>query len=163
MIPRLEDAARAVLAACEGSGDLLATAESCTGGMVAMALTAIAGSSRFVDRGFVTYSNQAKAEMLDVPMALIESHGAVSAEVALAMVEGALARSQATLAVSVTGIAGPGGGSESKPVGTVYLAVGRKGGRAVAELQRFDGDRDAVRLQSALRALALLTAAIPSS
>jgi len=161
--PALESHARAVLAACEASGHVVATAESCTGGLVAAALTAIPGSSNWLDRGFVTYSNQAKAEMLGVPMALIETHGAVSAVVALAMVQGALSHSRATVAVSITGIAGPGGGSPEKPVGTVYLAVGRKGGQAVAELQNFDGDRDGVRLQSALRALELLRESIQTS
>ncbi len=105
---------------------MLATAESCTGGLIAGTLTEIAGSSAVVDRGFVTYSNEAKAEMLGVPPNLILSLGAVSKEVAIAMAEGALERSNADITVSVTGIAGPGGGSEQKPVGTVHIAVARK-------------------------------------
>lgn len=148
--------AQAVLVACAASGDLLATAESCTGGMVVAALTDIAGSSRFVDRGFVTYSNEAKAEMLGVPMPLIEAHGAVSKPVALAMVEGALVKSRASLAIAITGIAGPGGGSADKPVGTVHLAVCRKGRLPRHELRHFDGDRSAVRRQTAQRALEML-------
>ena len=156
MSPDLIAAARAVLAACEDSNDLLATAESCTGGLVVAALTEIAGSSRFVDRGFVTYSNEAKAEMLGVPMPLIEAEGAVCKKVALAMVEGALAHSRASLAVAITGIAGPGGGSPDKPVGTVHLAVCRKGRLPRHELHLFAGDRDEVRRQTALRALELL-------
>ena len=156
MNPELILAARTVLAACEGSGDLLATAESCTGGMVMAALTEIAGSSRFVDRGFVTYSNEAKAEMIGVPIPLIEAEGAVSKKVALAMVEGALAHSRATLAVAITGIAGPGGGSPDKPVGTVHLAVCRKGRLPRHEVRLFAGDRESVRRQTTLRALEML-------
>lgn len=161
--PHLKETARAVLAACQQSGDLLATAESCTGGLVAAALTAIPGSSMWVDRGFVTYSNEAKADMLGVPMAMIEAHGAVSEEVARAMAAGAIRHSRASLAVAITGIAGPGGGSAAKPIGTVYLGICRKGENAVAELHHFEGNRDSVRLQSALKALALLKAAIPTS
>ena len=153
MNPELILAARTVLAACEGSGDLLATAESCTGGMVVAALTEIAGSSRFVDRGFVTYSNEAKAEMIGVPIPLIEAEGAVSKKVALAMVEGALAHSRATLAVA---IGGPGGGSPDKPVGTVHLAVCRKGRLPRHEVRLFAGDRESVRRQTTLRALEML-------
>lgn len=108
-------------------GSVVATAESCTGGLIAAALTDIAGSSAVVDRGFVTYSNEAKTEMLGVPEALIREHGAVSGPVASAMVSGALDNSAADLAVSVTGIAGPGGGSAEKPVGLVYIAVQREG------------------------------------
>src|SRR6201996_2211190 len=111
--------AEALLAACRAKGIMLATAESCTGGLIAAALTAIAGSSDVVDRGFVTYSNEAKHQMIGVPMALIETHGAVSEQVAAAMAEGALARSRAAIAVSVTGVAGPSGGSADKPVGLV--------------------------------------------
>jgi nicotinamide-nucleotide amidase len=106
-------------------GLMLATAESCTGGLIAGLLTSIAGSSGMIDRGFVTYSNEAKSEMLDVPMALIEQHGAVSEQVAREMAEGALKNSRANVAVSVTGIAGPGGGSEEKPVGLVHFGCAR--------------------------------------
>lgn len=114
---------RAVLAEARKVGLTIATAESCTGGMVMANLTAIAGSSDVVDRGFVTYSNAAKAAMLGVPMPLIERVGAVSAEVASAMAEGALRASGAGLTVAITGIAGPGGGSSAKPVGLVHLAA----------------------------------------
>lgn len=106
-------------------GLMLATAESCTGGLVAGLLTGIAGSSGMVDRGFVTYSNEAKSEMLDVPMAMIEQYGAVSEQVAREMAEGALKNSRANVAVSVTGIAGPGGGSEEKPIGLVHFGCAR--------------------------------------
>lgn len=122
-----EDKAAAVLDACRKAGIMIATAESCTGGLIAGALTDIAGSSDVVDRGFVTYSNEAKAEMIDVPMELINRVGAVSKEVALSMAEGALARSQAGVTVAVTGVAGPGGGSDEKPVGFVHIASARKG------------------------------------
>lgn len=115
-----------VLAAARAGGDLIATAESCTGGMVSAALTSVPGSSDVFDRGFVTYTNAAKSEMLDVPFWLIEKHGAVSEEVARAMAGGALAHSNATIAVAITGIAGPGGGTEDKPVGLVHFAAERR-------------------------------------
>src|ERR1700761_3841456 len=108
--------AESLLSACRDKGVMLATAESCTGGLIAAALTAIAGSSDVVDRGFVTYSNEAKNEAIGVPMELIIAHGAVSQPVAAAMAEGALARSQAAIAIAVTGVAGPGGGTPEKPV-----------------------------------------------
>ena len=138
----------------------LATAESCTGGMIAAACTTIAGSSDWFERGFVTYSNAAKAEMLGVDAALIAAHGAVSAEVARAMADGALAHSHADLAVAVTGVAGPGGGSKDKPVGTVWLALARKGRAANAELLRLQGDRSAVRTQTVAHALQWLQAEV---
>ena len=116
----------------------IATAESCTGGLVAALLTEVPGSSAVVDRGFVTYSNEAKSEMIGVPSALIDAHGAVSREVALAMVEGALAASRADLAVAVTGIAGPGGGSSDKPVGLVHFGFARRGGEVHHHEERFD-------------------------
>ena len=118
--------AESLLAAARASGVKLATAESCTGGLIAATLTAIAGSSDVVDRGFVTYSNEAKTDMLGVPMGLIDAVGAVSEPVARLMAQGALSRSRAHIAVSVTGVAGPGGGSADKPVGTVYFGVDRK-------------------------------------
>ena len=152
----LEAKAAQVLAACERAGRKVATAESCTGGLVAAALTAIAGSSAVVERGFVTYSNAAKSEMLGVPAALIEHHGAVSEAVARAMAEGALTHSRADLAVAITGIAGPGGGSVEKPVGTVHFAVAVRGAPTRAHQDCFAGDRDAVRLAAALTALNLL-------
>ena len=144
--------------ALRAAGLKLATAESCTGGLIAAACTAVAGSSDWFERGFVTYSNEAKAELLGVPAALIASFGAVSAEVACAMAEGALARSHAQLAVAVTGIAGPGGGSPAKPVGTVWLALAQSGRGASAELLQLAGDRAAVREQTVHAALARLRA-----
>ena len=140
-------------------GLMIATAESCTGGLVAAALTAVPGSSAIVERGFVTYSNAAKAEMLGVSAALIETHGAVSEPVARAMAQGALARSHADIAVSVTGIAGPGGGSSEKPVGLVHFACARRGG-SVTHLERRFGDlgRDAIRARSVLEALDMANA-----
>jgi nicotinamide-nucleotide amidase len=125
-------------------GERIATAESCTGGLIAAACTARAGSSDWFERGFVTYSNEAKTELIGVDAALIAAHGAVSEEVARAMVAGALAHSRATLAVAVTGIAGPGGAVPGKPVGTVWLAWGRAGAVRAERLQ-LPGDRDAVR------------------
>jgi nicotinamide-nucleotide amidase len=151
--------ADAVLAACRARGLHLATAESCTGGMVAAALTDIAGSSDVVERGFVTYSNAAKSELLGVPPDLIAAHGAVSAEVALVMAQGALDRSPVDLAVAVTGIAGPGGGSPTKPVGLVWFGVARKGAAPRSENHVFPGNRAAVRRLATRRALELLLAA----
>lgn len=156
---RLQKLAETVLALCRAKKLMIATAESCTGGLIAGALTDIAGSSDVVERGFVTYSNRAKSEMLGVPAALIEQHGAVSAEVARAMAAGALAHAPVDLAVAVTGIAGPGGGSTEKPVGLVHLAVARRGGTAANEHQVFPGDRTGIRLATVLRALELLRAA----
>jgi nicotinamide-nucleotide amidase len=126
-------------------GWTVATAESCTGGLIAGAITDVAGSSAWFDRGFVTYSNEAKIEMLGVGAATLEAHGAVSEATAREMVAGALARSGATIAVAVTGIAGPAGGSPSKPVGLVWLAWGRRDGRVEAQAEHFAGDRAAVR------------------
>jgi nicotinamide-nucleotide amidase len=148
--------AEALLAACRANGAILAMAESCTGGLIAAALTAIAGSSDVVDRGFVTYSNTAKNEMIGVPLPLIESHGAISEEVARSMAEGALARSRATIAVSVTGIAGPGGGSEAKPVGLLCFGLARKGGPAITEKQIFPGDRTTIRAAAVRHAFAMI-------
>ena len=149
-------AASDVLAACRKEGLLLATAESCTGGLIAGALTAVAGSSDVFERGFVTYTNQAKTENLGVPAALIESEGAVSEAVARAMAEGALRNSSAQIAAAVTGIAGPVGGTEKKPVGLVHIAVARDGRKTLLERHVFDGGRDAVRMQSVDATLALV-------
>ena len=150
--------AQSVLDACRARGWHVATAESCTGGLVAGALTAIAGSSDVVERGFVTYSNEAKSEMLGVPPATIAAHGAVSSETAAAMAEGAVARAPVDLAISVTGVAGPGGGSAAKPLGLVIFGLARRNGPSRTERRVFDGDRSAVR-QAALRvALGLLAA-----
>jgi nicotinamide-nucleotide amidase len=155
----LDDAA-ALLDACRARGVLLATAESCTGGLIAAALTAIAGSSNVVDRGFVTYSNEAKTDLVGVPPGLIAGHGAVSEPVARAMAEGAVARSRATIAVSVTGVAGPGGGSAAKPVGLVWFGLARRDAPTIAESHIFPGDRTAVRQATVVRALALIRAAL---
>ena len=157
--PSILDQATAVLDACRARGLMLATAESCTGGLIVAALTAIAGSSDVVERGFVTYSNAAKTEMLGVPEALIAAEGAVSAPVARAMAAGALARSRASIAVSVTGVAGPGGGTEAKPVGLVWFGLAVRGGAVVSERRVFPGDRAAVRAATVAHALALIAAA----
>ena len=151
------EAAVAVLDTCRARGLKVATAESCTGGLVAGALTAIAGSSDVVDRGFVTYSNEAKHEMLGVPLETLKRYGAVSRQTAEAMASGALAKSRADLAVSITGIAGPGGGSADKPVGLVHFAAASRSGTTMHAAKRYgDIGRDAVRHQSVLQALAML-------
>jgi nicotinamide-nucleotide amidase len=151
-----------LLALYRRAGKRIATAESCTGGLIAGCLTEIAGSSDVVDRGFVTYSNAAKTEMLGVSPALLEhpGPGAVSAEVAVAMAKGALAASQADAAVSATGIAGPGGATADKPVGLVYLGWARRGGPAKALRHVFPGDRAAVRLATVREALRILAEAV---
>lgn len=148
--------AETVLDLCRRRGWKVATAESCTGGMIAAALTDIAGSSDVVERGFVTYSNQAKTDLLGVPGPLIARQGAVSQPVAAAMASGALLNAPVDLAVSVTGIAGPGGGSADKPVGLVHFGVARKGGPVKTEHQIFTGDRDQIRALATQRALELL-------
>ena len=134
----------------------LVAAESCTGGLIAAVCTSLAGSSDWFERGFVTYSNEAKTELLGVDVGLIARHGAVSAEVAAAMADGALASSHADVAVAVTGIAGPGGGTAAKPVGTVWLAIASAGRPARSTLLQASGDRAAIRAASVARALALL-------
>ncbi len=149
--------AESLLAECRSRGLRLATAESCTGGLVAAVLTEVAGSSDVVERGFVTYSNEAKAGLLGVPATLIERVGAVSEEVARAMAEGAVSRAPVDLAVSITGVAGPGGGTVSKPVGLVHFACARKGGRTIHERHEFGASgRGAVREKAVRTALALL-------
>jgi nicotinamide-nucleotide amidase len=150
--------AQSVLDACRARGWHVATAESCTGGLVAGALTAIAGSSDVVERGFVTYSNEAKSELLGVPAETIAAHGAVSAETAAAMAEGAVARSPVDLAVSVAGVAGPGGGSAEKPVGLVIFGLARRGRPCRTERHIFTGDRSAIRRTAVHHALGLLDA-----
>ena len=134
-------------------GEFAATAESCTGGLVAGAITAIAGSSGWFDRGFVTYTNAAKTEILGVDPAALERNGAVSEATAIAMAEGALRASRADVAVAVTGIAGPAGGTSAKPVGTVCFAWARRGGLATAATRHFSGTRDDVREASVIFAL----------
>jgi nicotinamide-nucleotide amidase len=151
--------AESALAACRARGWHVATAESCTGGLVAAALTAIPGSSDVVERGFVTYSNAAKSELLGVPPATISAHGAVSAEAASAMAQGALGRAAADLAVSVTGIAGPGGGSAAKPVGLVFFGLARRNGPCRTERHVLPGGRTAVRGAAVRLALGLIDTA----
>lgn len=156
----LDEAAR-LLQAYRSLGLKIATAESCTGGLVAGLLTAIPGSSDVVERGFVTYSNEAKNELIGVPMALIHDRGAVSAEVARAMAEGAVAHSRADIAVSITGVAGPGGGTEAKPVGLVHFGCSSKGGATAHREMRFGAlTRDEIRMKSVAVALDLLRGAI---
>ena len=148
-----EPAVLALADALRARGLAITTAESCTGGLMAAACTAVAGSSDWFERGFVTYSNDAKTDMLGVEASLIARVGAVSGEVARAMAEGALCHSLADLAVAITGIAGPGGATPGKPVGTVWLAVARRGEPAMAELLQLRGDRSAIRAQTAAIAL----------
>src|SRR5215813_12312693 len=153
----LRGLARALLDLCRAKRLMIATAESCTGGLVAAMLTEIPGSSDVLERGFVTYSNAAKTEMLGVPADVIARFGAVSRETAEAMAQGALARSPADLAVAITGIAGPGGGTPDKPVGLVHFAAAARGGRRLHVEKRFGpiGRRE-VRLKSVAEALAML-------
>jgi nicotinamide-nucleotide amidase len=132
---------------------MMACAESCTGGWIGQAVTMVPGSSKWFDRGFVTYTNEAKQDMLGVSAATLQECGAVSEQTVLEMVEGALSRSRAQIAVAVSGIAGPDGGTPQKPVGTVALAWGQKGGASKARSIHFQGDRDAVRRQSVIAAL----------
>jgi nicotinamide-nucleotide amidase len=151
------DLARRLLAACERRGWQLATAESCTGGLIVACLTEIPGSSSVVARGYVTYDNRAKAEMLGVPAALFERVGAVSEEVARAMAEGALAHAGVDLAIAVTGIAGPGGATPNKPVGLVHFAAAARGGAPIHRERRFgDIGRSQVREASVAEALTML-------
>ena len=156
MADDLAPLAVSVLDLCRAAKLKLATAESCTGGLVAASLTDIAGSSDVVERGFVTYSNEAKMQLLGVPEALIAAHGAVSPHVARAMAEGALTHAPVDLAVSITGIAGPGGGSERKPVGLVYFGLARRGREPRIERHVFPGDRIAIRWAATECALELL-------
>lgn len=153
--------AEQVIDAARSRGIMVATAESCTGGMVGGALTAVSGSSHAVDRGFVTYSNAAKIEMLGVSKSLIESAGAVSEPVARAMADGALSRSDAAVVVSITGIAGPTGGTAIKPVGTVHFGVAETGQATFHRLETFgDIGRERVREASVRTALRLLLEAV---
>lgn len=155
-------AATALLAKCLARKIMIVTAESCTGGLIAGLLTEIPGSSGVVERGFVTYSNGSKCDLLGVPATLIGRYGAVSAEVAVAMVAGALKSSTADLACSVTGVAGPGG-SQSKPAGLVHLAAQRRGREPITQVLNLgDIGRRAVRLQTVRKALALLDQALDS-
>ncbi|MAB32140.1 MULTISPECIES: CinA family protein [Thalassospira] len=147
-----------LIALCKSKGEMIATAESCTGGLIAGGLTAVDGSSSVVDCGFVTYSNEAKHGLIGVPQELLETYGAVSEPVARAMAEGALIRAPlATLAVAVTGIAGPGGGSDEKPVGLVHLACAGKGRPTLHRRRVYDGDRHAVRKATIIDAYDMLS------
>ena len=157
-LQELRPEVQALAVALRGRGWRIATAESCTGGLIAAACTQVAGSSDWFERGFVTYSNAAKTELLGVDAALIEAHGAVSEPVARALVLGALQRAPVDLAVAVTGIAGPGGATPGKPVGTVWLAWGTTSGVQAERLQ-LAGDRDAVRSATVRAALQRLTEA----
>lgn len=159
MIVKANEAAKRVLGEFEAAGLTAALAESCTGGMIAAALTDVPGSSSVVERGFVTYSNAAKTEMLGVPATLIIQHGAVSSEVAAAMAIGALKYSHADVSVAVTGIAGPDGGTEGKPVGRVHIATAARRGPVKSKEYTFSGDRDAIRLATTLEALERLRTA----
>ncbi len=159
----IRESAERVLLSCRKRGLKVVTAESCTGGLVAAALTAIAGSSDVVDRAFVTYSNEAKREMLGVPWDAILGHGAVSDPVARAMAAGALSRSGADIAVSVTGVAGPGGGSAEKPVGLVHFAAASRDGTSMHAAMRYgDIGRTEVRYKSVLKALTMLRELVES-
>ena len=148
--------AEAVVTRAQARGLMLATAESCTGGLVAALITSVAGSSAVLEQGAVTYSNAAKTRMLDVPAALIEAHGAVSQPVAEAMAAGARARAGVDLAVSITGIAGPGGGSAEKPVGLVHFGLATADGVRHLERRFGEGDRQAIRVAATEQALKLL-------
>ncbi len=157
----IEDQARRIIVDFTARGLMVSTAESCTGGLIAGALTEISGSSAVVDRGFVTYTNQAKMDLIGVRKATLIAHGAVSKETALQMVHGALYRSQAAVAVAVTGIAGPGGGSADKPVGLVHLAAQTRSGKILhQEMHYGDIGRTEVRLATVRTALAMLSEAV---
>ncbi|QQG35420.1 MAG: CinA family protein [Micavibrio aeruginosavorus] len=149
----MQDLVESLSVKMQALGLMLTTAESCTGGMIAMAMTERPGSSAIFERGFITYSNQSKHELLDVPKDTLLKHGAVSAQVATAMVRGALVHSRAEIALSVTGIAGPDGGSDKKPVGLVYIGFGDKSGLTEVAEHRFQGNRAEVRKQAAEAAL----------
>ncbi|WP_114946262.1 CinA family protein [Microvirga calopogonii] len=161
MTPEMTTRAAALLDAYKENGLKIATAESCTGGLVAALLTEISGSSAVVERGFVTYSNEAKTELIGVPADLIAAHGAVSEPVARAMAEGALAHSRADVAVGITGVAGPTGGTDTKPVGLVHFGLARKGA-ATVHLERRYGDlgRGTIRRRAVEDALSLLEQAL---
>lgn len=148
----LKEAARQLGASLLAAGESVTAAESCTGGMVASALTGVAGSSAWFSQSWVTYSNEAKQQMLDVPEGLLQQHGAVSREVVEAMAAGARHKASSTLSMAISGIAGPGGGTDDKPVGTVWIAWACDGDLA-SERFLFPGDRETVRLRSALAAI----------
>jgi nicotinamide-nucleotide amidase len=155
--PDIHDLAQKIIAAYVAEKKKIVTAESCTGGLIATTLTDIPGASSVVERGFVTYSNEAKVEVLGVPPDLLEAHGAVSAEVAEAMAVGALEFSRAHVGVAVTGIAGPSGGTLSKPIGLVFLGLATRAGVAFHSQCQFKGDRGDIRMQALREALTLLS------
>jgi nicotinamide-nucleotide amidase len=159
----VNELAQQVGAWLKAAGATLVTAESCTGGWVAQEVTSVAGSSAWFDRGFVTYTDASKQELLGVQAATLAQHGAVSEETAREMAQGALARSPAAVSLSVTGIAGPGGAVPGKPVGTVCFAWARRGGALTSETRRFDGDREAVRRESVVHALQGILRALDSA
>jgi len=154
--PALIGVGESVLSACRRQGLRLGTVESCTGGLIAALLTSVSGASDVLDRGFVTYANMAKTSLVGVPEEMLARHGAVSEEVARAMAEGALAPGTVDVAVSVTGIAGPGGGSSEKPVGLVHMATARARFETLHRRHLFEGDREQIRLQAVRAALELL-------
>jgi nicotinamide-nucleotide amidase len=161
--PELLQSAHALVVDLTARELRLVTAESCTGGLLAGLLTEIPGASRVLERGFVVYSNEAKAEAVGVEPVLIMAHGAVSAQVAVALAEGALERSAADIAVAITGVAGPDGGSEAKPVGLVHLAAARRDGPTLAREMRYgDRGRTAIRLAAVADALQLIREQIPA-
>lgn len=154
--PELLKLAERVLKSCRQNDLKLALAESCTGGLIAGCLSAVPGSSDVLDRGFVTYANEAKTDLLGVPVEILASHGAVSEAVARAMAEGAIRSAGIDISASVTGIAGPGGGSDEKPVGLVHLASARTNSPTLHQRHVFKGNREAIRLQAVQAALELL-------
>jgi nicotinamide-nucleotide amidase len=153
---KLIDLTKNIISACKSNNLRLATAESCTGGLIAGCLTAVSGASDVLHHGYVTYANQAKINLLGIPASILGEHGSVSEPVSRAMAEGAIKSEDANIAVSVTGIAGPGGGSHEKPVGLVHISVARTDYETLHERHVFDGDRNAVRLQTIEAALELL-------
>ena len=157
---RITEKSHKLLKDCHAAGLRLVTAESCTGGLIAGCLTAVPGSSGVLDRGFVTYSNNSKIELLGIAAELIAEHGAVSEAVCRAMAEGALAHAPADLSVAVTGIAGPDGGTPDKPVGTVHISVAHRGHDTAHAAHRFPGDRAEIRVASVEAALDMLLEAV---
>ena len=160
MTEKTQELAERLLTLYRDQRKMAATAESCTGGLIAGAITDIAGSSKVFERGFVTYTNESKAELLGVPEATIAAFGAVSSQTAHAMAEGALAASRADVALSVTGIAGPGGGSDDKPVGLVYFGLAAKSAETITQRHIFPGDRGEIRHAAVIRGLELLISAL---
>jgi len=157
MFPKeLTELTNKLISSCRNQDIKIATAESCTGGLIAGCLTSISGSSDVFERGFNTYSNNAKVEMLDVPIDMIIAHGAVSETVAIAMCEGALKNAPVQLTVSVTGIAGPAGGTHEKPIGTVYIASARDRRDTVSKCYIFDGNRDKIRVSTIKKAIEIM-------